>query len=264
MASNKSMQELSGLRSLDYFSLSEAVANSSGSKRNSYQKWTDKQRSQIGKYAAENGPADAARKFTTKQNPLNESTVRRFFNLYKKELEQASKEKREIKNPLKCLPRGRPLLLGSLEEMVQRYLLGTRRKGGLISSAIAIATAKALIARYPEYNLGQINLDSSSRTKSLFKRMGFVKRMLTTGKVEIPEGAKNEARLVYLHDIVTIAEEHKVSSYLILNLDQTPLRYIPVGRQSLAKKSSKSVSIAGSTDKRSITRTFIITLSGNS
>ena len=72
MASNKSTQELSGLGSLDYSSVSEAVANSSGSKRNC-QKWTDKQRFQIGKYAAENGPAVAARKFTTKQNPLKES-----------------------------------------------------------------------------------------------------------------------------------------------------------------------------------------------
>ena len=51
-------------------------------------------------------------------------------------------------------------------------------------------------------------------------------------------------------------------SCLILNLDQTPLKYIPVGRQSLGKKGSKSVSITGSTDKRSITGTFIITLSG--
>ena len=91
-------------------------------KKNSYQKWTDKQRFQIGKYAAESGPKAAARKFTTKQNPLNESTVRRFCNLYKRELEQASKEKREIKSPLKYLPPGRPLLLGSLDEMVQRYL----------------------------------------------------------------------------------------------------------------------------------------------
>ena len=87
--------------------------------------------------------------------------------------------------------------------------------------------------------------------------------MSTTGKVEIPEGAKEEAKFVYLHDIVALAEEHNVPSSLILNLDQTPLKYIPVGRQSLAKKGSKSVSIAGSTDKRSITGTFIITLSGN-
>ena len=87
--------------------------------------------------------------------------------------------------------------------------------------------------------------------------------MSTTGKVEIPEGAKEEAKFMYAHDIVALAEEHNVPFSLILNLDQTPLKYIPVGRQSLAKKGSKSVSIAGSTDKRSITGTFLITLSGN-
>ena len=88
-------------------------------------------------------------------------------------------------------------------------------------------------------NLGHIDLNSSSWAKRLSKRMGFVKQMSTTRKLEIPEGAKNEAQLVYLHDIVTIAEEHKVPFCLILNLNQTPLKYIPVGRQSLAKKGSK-------------------------
>ena len=144
MVFNKRTQELSGLGSLDYLSVIEPVANLSGLKINSYQKWTDKQRFQIGKYAAENGPTAAARKFTTKQNPLIENTARRFCNLYKRELEQPSKEKREIKSALKCLPWGRPLLLGSLDEKVQRYLFATKRKGGLMSSAIAIATAKAL------------------------------------------------------------------------------------------------------------------------
>ena len=155
MASSKSTQELSGSGSLDYSPAIKAVTNSSVSKINSYQKWTDKQRFQIGKYPAENGPAAPSRKFTTKQKPLNESTVRRFCNVCKRELEQASKEKREIKSVLKCLPRGRPLFLGSLDEMVQRYLLATRSKGWLILLAIAIATAKTLIARYPEYNLGR-------------------------------------------------------------------------------------------------------------
>ena len=196
-------------------------------------------------------------------SPLNEITVRRFRNLYEKEIQQASKEKREVKDVLKILPRGRPFLLGSLDVMVQRYLLATRSKGGIISSAIAIATAKALIARYPEYNLGHLDLDAFSWAKSLFKRMGFVKRMSTTGKVETPEGEKEEAKFVYVHDIVALAEEHNVPSSLILNLDQTPLKYMPVRRQSLAKKGSKSVSAIGSTDKRSITKTFIITLSRN-
>ena len=92
--------------------------------------------------------------------------------------------------------------------------------------------------------------------------MGFVKRISTTEKVEITERAENEAQLVYLHNIVTIAEEHKVPSCLILNIDQTPLKYIPVERQSLEMKGSKLVLTVGSTDKRSITGTLIITLSG--
>ena len=86
----------------------------------------------------------------------------------------------------KILPPGRPLLLCSLDQIVQRYLLATRSKGGLISSEIATATAKALIARYPEYNLGHLDLDSSSWAKSLFKIMVYVKQMSITGKVEIP------------------------------------------------------------------------------
>ena len=81
MASDTNSQKLSGLGSLDFSSVSKAVANSSGSKRKSYQKWTDRQRFQIGKYAAENGPAATAKKFTTEMSPLNESTVRRFRNL---------------------------------------------------------------------------------------------------------------------------------------------------------------------------------------
>ena len=81
-----------------------------------------------------------------------------------------------------------------------------------------------------------IDLDSSSWAKSLFKRMGLAQRMKTAGKVEIPEGTKKEAELLYLHNIVAIVEEHEIPSYLIMNLDQTPLKYLPVSYHTMAKK----------------------------
>ena len=124
-------------------------------------------------------PCSCCKEVTTKQNPLNKRTVQRFCKLYKRELDQNSIEKREIK----CFEipfRGQPFFLSSLNKMVQRCLLATRSKGRLISLAIVIFTVKALIARYSEYNLEHIDLDSSSRAKSLFKRMGFVKRMSAT------------------------------------------------------------------------------------
>ena len=93
--------------------------------------------------------------------------------------------------------------------------------------------------------------------------MGFTRRMKTTGKVEIPEGAKQESELLYLHNIVTLVEEQNIPQNLILNLDQTPLKYVPVSHKTMAKKGVKSVAIAGSAGKRSITRTFVITLNGD-
>ena len=72
--------------------------------------------------------------------------------------------------------------------------------------------------------------------------------MKTTGKVEIPEGAKQEAELLYLHNIVTLVEEHNIPQNLILNLAQTPLKYVPVSHDTMAKKGVKSVAISGSAD----------------
>ena len=115
-----------------------------------------------------------------------------------------------MKQELLLQRRGRPLMLGSLDEMVQRYLRAYRSRGGPVNSLIAVSIAKVLIARNPQLNLDHIDLDSSSWAKSLFQRMGFTRRMKTTGKVEIPEGAKQEAELLYLHNIVTLVEEHNI------------------------------------------------------
>ena len=118
---------------------------------------------------------------------------------------------------MSVLPRGRPLLLGSLDKMVQRFLLSLRRTGGPVSSAVAISAAKALIAQNPQYNLSHINLDSSHWVQNLFRRNGFKKRMQTTGKGEISEDARKEAELLYLHYIVPIVEKYEIPHSLIMN-----------------------------------------------
>ena len=93
----------------------------------------------IGKYAAINGPAAAAAaaaaaaKIGSKSRPVNESTVRGFCAMYKAELEKARKEKRPMVPNLNVLPRGRPLLLGSLDQIVQKFLLALQSRGGLIT-----------------------------------------------------------------------------------------------------------------------------------
>ena len=73
-------------------------------------KWSEKERYEIGKYAAIHGSRTAERKFHTKEKPLSESNAKRFSTLYKEETSKAQKNNRDVNRNLVVLPRGRPLL----------------------------------------------------------------------------------------------------------------------------------------------------------
>ena len=107
-----------------------------------------------------------------------------------------------------------------------------------------------------------LSIEDSSWSKSLFKRMGYVRRLATTGKVEISEKLKAEIETAYLYGIVQEINEHKIPSYMVINLDQTPSKFVPGCNKTLAKKGCKSVPIAGSADKHMIIAAFSITLTG--
>ena len=86
--------------------------------------------------------------------------------------------------------------------------------------------------------------------------------MATTGKVEISEEVRKEAETTYLHSIVSIMGNNKIPKSVVINLDQTPSKYVPGCNKTLAPKGIKSVSVAGSTDKRRITAKFSIKMDG--
>ena len=66
-----------------------------------------------------------------------------------------------------------------------------------------------------------------------------------------------------MHKIVQKVEKHNIPHSLTINVDQTPSKYVPVERSTLAEKNVKDVLISGSSDKRSITATFTETLDGS-
>ena len=111
------------------------------------------------------------------------------------------------------------------------------QRGGVTSRSIA-------------KSLGKIKI-TETWAKLLLKHMGFVRRAKTSPTVEIPEGARKEIEYQYLHPD------------LVVNFDQTPSKLVPVGRSMLAKRNSTNVTIAGSSDKRTISATFAISLPGN-
>ena len=91
--------------------------------------------------------------------------------------------------------------------------------------------------------------------------MGFVRHMRTIDKLEIPDRALMEAKFLFQHQIARLVEDHNIPTSLIMNFDQTPLKYAPVSNSTLAKKGSKHVPIAGGAFKESITASFDITYS---
>ena len=194
-----------------------------------YRKWTDRQRYTIEKYAAENSNANTLRKFKTEFPILSESTARTFKKRYYEEVRKW-KEKLEESISISKYARktGRPYLLGELDKMVQKHMRSLSKKGSVINTTVANATAKALISKYP-YVAGDIDVDSSRWIKSLFVRMNFVKRRKTSSKVDIPDKARKEIEFLFLHEIVNKVEKHNIPLELILNIDQIPLKYVPVG-----------------------------------
>ena len=96
--------------------------------------------------------------------------------------------------------------------------------------------------------------------RSILQRLGFRKRVETTGKVEFPERARKEAGLQHHFLIVNIIENHNIPKSLVLNSDQKPSKYVNFGRTKMAPKNSTRVVLARSIDKRSITLTLTVTL----
>ena len=125
LISTQSSHEETGLGLLDY----EASATATSSEieaekklRGSYTKYSDAQRHAIGKYASEYSTASTLKRYKNEFPELSESTVRSMRKKYEEEIQNALRQKRQPSNILKNARRGRPLLLGPIDSMVQNYL----------------------------------------------------------------------------------------------------------------------------------------------
>ena len=106
---------------LDHGSAKETERNAS-KKPGKCIKYSAVQRYQIGKYASEYSAASTLRKYKGQFPQLNESAVRSMRQKYEKGLRQSLQEKREPKTKLPTARRGRPLMLGKIDMMVQNYI----------------------------------------------------------------------------------------------------------------------------------------------
>ena len=139
-----------------------------------------------------------------------------------------------------------------------------RPNGCPVNTAIAIATARGIVkdadSNLLSENGGHINL-TKEWAKYLLQRMNYVKRRgCSTAKVAVENFTRIRAQ--FLFDIQSLIEIEEIPSSLIINWDQTAIKYVPVSTWTMADEGSKQVEIVGA-DKRQITAVFAITPLGD-
>ena len=94
--------------------------------------------------------------------------------------------------------------------------------------------------------------------RGVLEKLNWSKRKGTTGKVEPSSQFLAEEKFTFQKSISVIME-HDIPESWVLNLDQTPLS---PGKYTFSFKDAKNVPIKGVDDKRQITGTFAVLLTG--
>ena len=116
---------------VDFDVINTAVSEEQQPSKTTYIKWKDTDRYDVGKYSSEYSSEAAVSRFKRKFPKLNESTARYFKKRYEDSLNERNEN--EI-TPTKALTKyktqtGKPLLLGELDVMVQKILMGSMQSG---------------------------------------------------------------------------------------------------------------------------------------
>ena len=158
--------------------------------------------------------------------------MRGFRKRYEKEIAQAKNDQRSTATVLPTQKGGRPLMLEKLDALVQRYISAASNRGSIITRSVVTSTTWVLLDRYRDV-VGEIAIEDTFWAKGLLQQMGMVRHMKKTSKLPVPEGAIKEAGLLFHRDIVSKVKRYKIPYALILNLDQTPSKYVTVAQTSL-------------------------------
>ena len=97
---------------------------------------------------------------------------------------------------------------------------------------------------------------------SLHSRMNMSRPMVTTWRPIVTSSLWEEVRTQLHNDIASAVLKYNIPDELILNIDQTPSKFVPTENVTKAETGSKHVSRKGGNEKRSITVTLPETITG--
>ena len=219
---------------------------------------------EIAKYGMLHGATVAVKRYRKQFPSLTEGTVRPWVKAYRKLLQEQKKTNSDDIAIKIGKQRGRPLLLEeSLDHKLRSMLTSLRLAGAGINIHVVRGVLNGLVranpieyGRYAEFNV------SRSWTRSLYQRMNFSRRAVTTSRLIITRSLWTEVRSQYLFETIDKALTYDIPDELIINVDQTPSKFVATDNVTMAAKGEKHISRAGASDKRAITVTLAETSDG--
>ena len=158
--------------------LEKRASQQSAKKRKRYTNFSDTDRAEIGRYAAEYENATAQWHFKAKFPDLGGSTVRSFKTKY-----LATIARGETVSKIPSKKTGRPLTLGEMDGDVQNYVKSLRATGTPILVPIVLAAAEGIVRAMNRTLLAEhgdsVDLNRSWAV-SLVSRIGYTRRKATT------------------------------------------------------------------------------------
>ena len=143
------------------------------------------------------------------------------------------------------------------------YVRAIRESEVVVNTAIVIAAGMGMVKRRDpsllECNGGHVTL-KKSWAKYLLSKLNFVKNTIKC-KVDVKIFAQLKGE--YLINIKAVVMLKEITDELIINWDQTGIKYVPVSEWTMVQYKSKRVETAGVDDKTSITTTFAASLTGS-
>lgn len=219
-------------------------------------------RSKIAHCVIDNGVAKASRKFTLGMDRnVSETTVGSMSDQYVKIKKTTGIES----SMLSKSPRGQPLMLGHVDDQVQNRIRKVRLHGGIINGLVVQTGAEGIMTKMVKHKLekyGGSVVITRHYTRSLLRRMGFVKRNGTKSVQTQPSDFEEIKSLKFIEKVRNIANLHNIPDSLIIYWDQTGCQLIPGGHWTMEKNGSYQVTIAELDNKCQITLLLAITKSG--
>ena len=162
--------------------------------------------------------------------------------------------------------RGKPALISEERSTEIKQILSNLRVAGCsISRKVVMSVGNGVLAsRCPEkmsINGRKINL-TVKWARGILKSMNWVKRRGATAKRTINPALYDESAFSWKKKITEKVFEYKIHNDLILNFDQISLGFTCPAKTTFTEKNAEIVPTGNLDDKRQITDTFVVNLSG--